>query len=77
MKKKPSDYGTRKLEGAELVTYDNRIYVPSTLQSRVMEWYHTYLAHPGETQMIATLLATLYWTGMHKHIHDHVKECDV
>ena len=77
MRKKPSDFSKTTLEETELVTYNDRIYVPNTLQSRVVDWYHTYLAHPGETRMVATLSQTLYWPGMHKHIHEHVKTCDV
>ena len=27
--------------------------------------------------MAETLSQTLYWPGLHKHVHDHVKHCDV
>lgn len=77
LKKKPEKYGTVVLEEAKLVTYDKRIVVPRTLTSRVVDWYHVYLSHPGETRMIETLSQTLYWSGMHKQIHDHVKTCDI
>jgi hypothetical protein len=55
IKKYPTAYSTRKVEDVELMTKYDRICVPSTLQSRIVSWYHKYLAHPGKTRMEATI----------------------
>ena len=54
-----------------------RLVIPNTkMQSRIIQWYHYYLQHPGETRFIETLTAVMYWKGMRKHILKHVKTCD-
>ena len=41
-------YTTKEVEGVYLIHKNNKIIVPTTLQERVMEWYHTILVHPAE-----------------------------
>ena len=55
--KNPERYGSRTLEGVELVTYDDKIVIPRNLQGRIVAWYHEYLAHPGQTRTEQTLKA--------------------
>ena len=33
-----------------LIVRNDKIVIPKTLQRRVVEWYHWYLCHPGETR---------------------------
>jgi hypothetical protein len=35
----------------ELVTKDDKIVIPTSLQRKATEWYHTHLLHPGETRL--------------------------
>ena len=42
-----------------------------------MEWYHTYLVHPGSTRMLSTIQRIMHWHGMRKDIEEYVKKCDV
>ena len=54
-----------------------RLVIPtSQMQSRIIQWYHYYLQHPGESRLYETLKAVMYWKGMRKHILKHVKTCD-
>ena len=54
------DYGTKTVEGFELITYQNKIVVPKILQGRIIAWYHEYLVHPGSTRLEQTLSQTLW-----------------
>ena len=38
-----------------LITFDDKIVIPSSLQQRVVQWYHTQLCHPGEKRMEETI----------------------
>ena len=49
------DYDTKRIKGKDLIMYKKRIYIPNSLKDRVMEWYHTYLVHPGTTRMLSTI----------------------
>jgi hypothetical protein len=33
----------------ELIVRDDKIIIPTNLQRRVVEWYHEYVCHSGET----------------------------
>ena len=71
------DYNIKKVEGQNLIMYKNRIYVPETLKKRVMDWYHTYLVHPGTTRMINSIQTIMHWHGMRKDIEKFVHKCDL
>ena len=74
---KNPEYRIRKIEGQELVTFKKKIYIPESLRSRIMYWYHTYLMHPGSTRMLNTINATMYWHGMRTHIDKYVQTCHI
>ena len=57
---KQSDISLKNIEGYTLVHYRDKIYVPKTLKKRILEWYHTYLAHLGVTRMTETLQQLYY-----------------
>jgi len=59
--KSPDAYEKHILEGCELVMHANQIVIPKTLQQRIVEWYHHYLAHPGQTHMEVTLRQLYTW----------------
>ena len=39
----------------ELVVHKDKIALPSSLQQHCVDWYHTYLCHPGEGRTEATI----------------------
>ena len=45
------------------------------MQSKVVQWYHHYLQHPGENRLEETIVAIMWWRGMRPHIRKHVKTC--
>ena len=62
--------------GEQLLCYKNRIFVPKVLRKHVVEWYHTYLLHPGETRTEETIAQHLYWPKIRKLVQEHVKACE-
>ena len=75
LKKKHSGYKRAKLEGIEIALIDNKIFIPRSLRGRIIGWYHTYLQHPGQTRMEATIKQNMTWPDMRKDIEYNVKRC--
>ena len=68
-------YQKLEVEGETLVHYRNRIYIPEQLRSRIMNWYHEYLVHPGKVRMLETMANIMYWPKMAEHVDRFVKSC--
>ena len=75
VKESQQQYGTLTVEGVELITFNNRIVVPKTLQGRIVAWYHEYLVHPGMDRQTKTMAQTLYWRGMEADVGRYVRTC--
>ena len=75
LKTNPADYNKLKVEQIQVIAYKNRIYIPKELRSKVLEWYHHYLCHPGKTRMYKTIASTMYWENMDKDIAAFTKAC--
>jgi hypothetical protein len=56
--------------GEQLLCYKNRIFVPKALRKHVVEWYHTYLLHPGETRTEETIAQHLYWPNIQSLVQE-------
>ena len=61
----------------DLICHKDKIIVPSQLQTRVTQWYHDYLLHPGQACTEETIKQHLWWPDMRKTIITHIKYCDV
>jgi hypothetical protein len=72
-----SRYEKREFDDVELVFYDDRIYVPSSLRRRTLEWYHHYLNHPGGDRLANTLLQVCYWKGLTSQAKKFAKHCKI
>ena len=55
---------------------DNKILIPSKLQSYVLHWYHTYLLCPGMDRTEAIICQHLYWPGIRPAVRKEVTNCD-
>ena len=62
-KDKDSNISVRVISDELVLVYkDTRLVIPTNrMQNKVLQWYHHYLMHPGETRMIETLTAVMYW----------------
>ena len=58
-----------------LITRDDKIVIPSQLQRKVVEWYHTHLMHPGETRLELTLRQHFTFIGLRPMVEQVVKAC--
>jgi len=45
----------------KVICYKGKIVLPSALQEQAVQWYHTYLCHPGENQTEQTLRQHFTW----------------
>jgi len=54
-----------------------KMVIPSSLQQRVIEWYHTYLSHPGINRTEETIGQHLWWPKMRDQITTAVKICPI
>ena len=63
------------INDVEVQTYKDKIYIPISLQEKVLNWYHHYLQHPGASRMERTLGSVVYWPGMSKDIHRLCTTC--
>ena len=60
----------------KLLTCEDKILIPSKLQSYVLHWYHTYLLHPGMDIMEAMICQFFYWTGIIKSVCKEITNSD-
>ena len=43
-------FTTKTTRGGEpLIYFQDKVYVPEVLRHPIVDWYHLYLLHPGET----------------------------
>jgi hypothetical protein len=77
LQQQPVKYSTTMREGTQLYvkTASDTIYVPASLRSAIMQWYHTTLQHPGIKRMQATLRESFYWPGMDAAVEALVRAC--
>jgi Integrase zinc binding domain/RNase H-like domain found in reverse transcriptase len=61
----------------DLICCNDKIVIPSTLQKRVVEWYHSVLSHPGETRTEQTLRQYLWWNNLRNDVHDVCTKCHI
>ena len=69
-------YSDTVLEGSDLITFKDRIYIPQALRSSIVEWYHSMLGHPGVKRTAATITQHLIWPGLHDEVENHVSKCE-
>ena len=77
IKNKNLNYNITTLDEVEIVTFEDKIYVPVSLRKRTMEWYHYFLNHPGGERLYKTLNRVCYWKGMGNHCMNFCKKCEV
>ena len=52
----------------ELIAKHDKIVISKDMQEQVVQWYHTQLCHPGETQTEATIRQHFYWKDLRKDV---------
>ena len=59
-----------------LIMCEDKIVIPSKLQSYVLHWYHTYTLHPGMYITEAMINHNLYCPKIRDAVHKEVTNCD-
>ena len=54
-----------------------KIYIPETLKTKMIDWYHENLQHPGKDCMIKTVGQHFSWPNWTSQIHQFVITCPV
>jgi RNase H-like domain found in reverse transcriptase/Integrase zinc binding domain/Reverse transcriptase (RNA-dependent DNA polymerase) len=61
----------------KLVTRDDKIVIPKSLERKVTKWYHEHLLHPGETRLELTLKQHFTFIGLKPMCVKVCKACNV
>ena len=68
-------YSDTVLEGTDLITFKDKIFIPHALRSDIVEWYHSMLGHPGVKRTAATIIQHLIWPGLYAEVEQYVSKC--
>jgi hypothetical protein len=60
-----------------LICYKDKIVVPTSLQKRMVEWYHDTLCHPGMTRTEQTIRQHFWWKTLREDVQKHCSTCDI
>ena len=60
-----------------LLCFSDRIVVPKVLQTKILEWYHYLLVHPGRDRTLKSISQHFYWKGMSKDVEKFCKKCPI
>ena len=73
------DYSLTQFHGGgktrSLITKNDKIVVPETLQQQCLHWYHMSLCHPGATRMELTIRQHFTWKGLKTDVEKICKKC--
>ena len=74
-----SGAGFSKQNGStiDLLCYSDRIVVPKVLQTKILEWYHYLLVHPGRDRTLKTIHQHFYWKGLANDVEKFCKKCPI
>jgi len=76
---KTSPYTLKDFSGGKktypLVCLNNKIVIPPSLQDCIVQWYHTYLCHPGESRTERTISQHFIWSNLKAMVHNVCKTC--
>jgi len=75
IKQSNNDYETRIIGRTPIVYLRDKIVVPQSLQRQIVDWYHTMLAHPGETRTIKTIEQHFHWQTLSRDVKQFVQTC--
>ena len=79
LKAQTANYSIESFRGGgktiDLVTFKGKVYIPKSLRTHVVNWYHTTLCHPGENQTEHTIRQYLYWENLRDDVHKICSTC--
>ena len=79
--KNSSSYAIKTFHGGgksrSIITLDNKIVLPASLQQRAVSWCHSALCHPGETRTEQTIRQHFTFKGLREMVHQTCSKCDI
>ena len=76
---KNSQYSRREVRGGnsryDVIELNGKIVVPPNLRTRLLNWYHDSLMHPGITRMTRTIRMHFTWPGLNSDVEKLCKKC--
>ena len=72
-----SGYSKRGLDKIKMICYDRKVYVLQTLIISVLDWYHSYLNHPGGSIIAKEIMWVYYWKGIFTQAELYVNQCKI
>ena len=72
---KRNQFSVKPVEGFDLAHYKNKIYIPESLTTQLVEWYHKLLVHPWTSHLEATLRQHYWWQHLWKEAEACCKLC--
>ena len=71
-----STFQFEMIHGIVVITQNGLILIPAALQQQILNWYHHFLCHPGQTHMEQTLHHTMTWRKLHQDVVHFCKMCE-
>ena len=69
------EYQTKIAGHSPIIYLHDWIIAPKSLQSKIISWHHSMLAHPGESHTTQTITQHFHWSSLAPNIKQHVQVC--
>ena len=66
---------SKDASNSNVVTLRGKNYIPNSIVSTILNWYHLTLGHLGASRLEKTLRLNLYWPGLSSEVVKHVRTC--
>ena len=77
LKDPKSTYCKKVVENIQIIMFKNKLYIPLALRERVLNWYHKYLCHPGDTRLAKTIQQSCDWPGLINQAKAIARRCSI
>ena len=67
----------KELDDVEIICYDRKIYVPQSMNRRMLDLYHFYLNHPSGSKFAKTIRGVCYWKSLVTQAELFDKTCKI
>ncbi len=74
-KKKQDDFGKQQYDNIEVTTYKGKVWVPESLQTRLIDWFHENLGHAGSTRTVNSISQTFGFPALKRKVEEIVRSC--
>jgi hypothetical protein len=69
-KKKRYNFGKQRYDNIEVTTYKGKVWVPQSLQTRLIDWFHKNLSHTGSTRSVNSISQTFGFPALKQKVRN-------